>query len=120
MKAACVLLSTLFVLGCGGYSSGGGGGGGGALHIDTLAPSSATAAGPAFTLTVNGTGFTANSVVYWNTTTRTTHFVMANQVTADIPASDIANTGSATVYVRTTGGVYGGGANSNSVPFSIN
>jgi IPT/TIG domain len=121
MKATCVLLLTLFVLGCGGgYGSGGGGGGGGALHIDTLVPNLATAGGPAFTLTVNGTGFTANSVVYWNTTTRTTHFVMANQVTADIPASDIANAGSASVYVRTTGGVYGGGANSNSVPFTIN
>ncbi len=63
MKATCVLLLTLFVLGCGGgYRSGGGGGGGGALHIDTLVPNSATAGGPAFTLTVNGTGFTANSV----------------------------------------------------------
>jgi hypothetical protein len=122
MKATCVLLLTLCVLGCGGgYGSGGsGGGGGGALHIDTLVPNSATAGGPAFTLTVNGTGFTANSVVYWNTTTRPTHFVMANQVTVDIPASDIPNAGSASVYVRTTGGVYGGGANSNSVPFTIN
>ena len=121
MKATCVVLLTLFVLGCGGYrSSGGAGGGGGALHIDTLVPNSATAAGPAFTLTVNGTGFTANSVVYWNTTTRTTHFVMANQVTADILDSDIANAGSASVYVRTTGGIYGGGTNSNSVPFAIN
>ena len=119
MKTTCVLFLTLFVLGCGG-GYGGGGGGGGALHIDTLVPNSTTAGGPAFTLTVNGTGFTANSVVYLNTATRTTHFVMASQVTADIPASDIANAGSASVYVRTTGGPYGGGANSNSVPFAIN
>lgn len=120
MKTTCVLLLTLFVLGCGGYGSGGGGGGGGgALHIDALVPPSATHGDPNFTLTVNGTGFTANSVVYWNATIRTTHFAMANQITADIPASDIATAGMATVYVRTTGGMYGGGANSNSVTFTI-
>ena len=120
MKTLGVFLLTLLILGCGGYSSNGGGGGGGALHIDTLVPDSATHGDVAFTLNVNGTGFTTNSVVYWNTSTRPTHFGTAVQITADIPASDIANAGTATVYVRTTGGQYGGGVNSNSVTFTIN
>jgi hypothetical protein len=119
MKVMCVLLLTVFALGCGNYNAAPGMGGG-ALHIDALVPNSATNGDVAFTLTVNGTGFTTNSVVYWNTTTRTTHFAMAGQITADIPASDIATAGMATVYVRTTGGAYGGGANSNSVTFTIN
>ena len=120
MKNLCVLLLALFVAGCGGYHSNNNGGGGGALHIDTLVPDSATHGDPAFPLTVNGSGFPSNAVVYWNTATRTTHFVTASQLTADISAYDVATAGSATVYVHASGGPYGGGANSNSVTFTIN
>jgi len=120
MKNLCVLLLALFVAGCGGYHSNNNGGGGGTLHIDALVPDNTAHGDPAFTLTVNGSGFPSNGVVYWNTTTRPTHFVTANQLTADIPASDIAAAGSATVYVHASGGPYGGGANSNSVTFTIN
>ncbi|MDD1660530.1 MAG: lectin like domain-containing protein, partial [Methanomicrobiales archaeon] len=74
--------------------------------ITTLSPSSATAGGPAFTLTVTGTGFVSTSKVRWNSLDRTTTFVSSTQLTAAIPASDIATVGTAsvTVFNPTPGG----------------
>lgn len=120
MKIASVLLLTLFVLGCGGYSSNTSMGGSTPPHIDALVPNSATAGSPAFTLTVNGSGFTSSSVVYWSAATRPTMFATAKQVTAQISAADVATAGTVSVYVRTSGGVYGGGVNSNTVNFTVN
>jgi hypothetical protein len=34
--------------------------------ISSISPSSAQAGGAAFTLTVNGSGFAANSIILWN------------------------------------------------------
>ena len=123
MKISCILLLSLFILGCGGYgnnNSMSSGGGTTASHIDALVPNTATAGGAAFMLTVNGSGFTSSSVVYWNGATRSTMFATAQQLTAQIPTSDIATAGMAQVYVRTTGGIYGGGTNSNTVSFTVN
>src|SRR4030095_11897648 len=47
--------------------------------LTTLSPSSGTAGGPAFTLTVNGSNFVSGSVVQGNGTPRTTSFVRAPQ-----------------------------------------
>ena len=65
----------------------------------TLSPSSATAGGAAFTLTVNGFSFATTSTVNWNGAPRTTTFVSATQLTAAILASDIAGAGTAFVTV---------------------
>lgn len=120
MKISCVLLLALFITGCGGYGTNTSMGGGAAPHIDALVPNNATAGDPAFTLTVNGSGFTSSSIVYWNAATRPTTSAMANQLTAQISASDIATAGTVQVYVRTSGGIYGGGTNSNVVNFTVN
>jgi hypothetical protein len=40
---------------------------------------------------VNGTGFISGSAVNWNGTALSTTFVSSSQLTATIPASDIAN-----------------------------
>jgi Mn2+/Fe2+ NRAMP family transporter len=123
MKISCVLLLALFILGCGGYgnnNSMSSGGGTAATHIDALVPNTATAGSAAFMLTVNGSGFASSSVVYWNGATRPTMFATPKQLTAQISASDIATAGSAQVYVRTSGGIYGGGTNSNTVNFPVN
>jgi len=74
--------------------------------ITTLSPSSATAGGAAFTLTVTGTGFVSTSKVRWNGADRTTTYVSATQLTAAIPATDIAASGTAsvTVFNPTPGG----------------
>ena len=64
-----------------------------------LLPDATAPGGPSFTLTVNGTGFASNSVVQWNGSARTTHFVSDSQLTATIPATDIATSGTARVTV---------------------
>ena len=81
--------------------------------ITELMPSSAISDSGAFTLTIEGTGFGNDSVVYFGTMPRTTTFDAPTEVKADITAADVANPGSVQVYVRS------GGANSNAVTFVI-
>jgi hypothetical protein len=69
-----------------------------------LVPSAVVPGGPAFTLTVNGTGFVSGSTVYWNGSARTTTFVSAAQLTATITASDVATDASGLVTVHSPGG----------------
>ena len=83
----------------------------------SLSPTSATAGGAAFTLTVNGTGFVSTSVVKFNGAAKTTTFVGATQLTAAITAADIATAGTATVTV--TNPAPGGGTSGN-LSFTIN
>ena len=82
--------------------------------ITTLSPSSAGVGGPAFTLTVNGSNFVGGSVVKFNGVAKVTTFVSATQLTAAIPASDIAAVGTPPVTVTSPGG-----ATSNAVNFSV-
>ena len=81
--------------------------------ITSLSPSTATAGGAAFTLTVNGTGFVSSAVVQWNGTALSTTFVSATQLTAQVTASLIATAGTAAVTVLQNA------ATSNSVNFTI-
>jgi subtilisin family serine protease len=83
--------------------------------IASLSPASVPAAGPAFTLTVNGTNFATTSVVRWNGATRPTTFVSASQLRASIGAADIATIGQSTVTVSTPAP---GGGVSNALTFS--
>jgi hypothetical protein len=87
----------------------------GAPTITTLSPASASAGANAFILTVNGTGFTASSVVQWNGSARTTTFVSATQLTAAILASDVTSPGPIPVTV-----VNPGGATSQLAAFTVN
>ena len=59
--------------------------------------------------------FVSGSVVRWNGANRTTTFVSATQLTAAIPAADIAAAGSASVTVQNNPG----GAVSNALTFTI-
>lgn len=81
--------------------------------IAALSPSSATAGGPAFTLTVNGTNFASQAVINWNGTAQTTTIVSANQLTMPVPAAAISTSGTVTVTVTNPAvagtGLYGGG-----------
>jgi hypothetical protein len=83
----------------------------------SLVPSSASPGGPAFDLTVNGSGFVQGSVVRWNGAARTTTFVNSTSVTAAISAADIAVAGSPNVDVFNPAP---GGGTSNSQVFTIN
>jgi hypothetical protein len=72
----------------------------------SLSPASAVAGGAGLTLTVNGSGFVASSVVRWNGAPRTTTFVSATQLRAVITAADlaIARTVLASVITPSPGG----------------
>ncbi|MEO6725902.1 MAG: IPT/TIG domain-containing protein, partial [Blastocatellia bacterium] len=84
--------------------------------ITLLSPSSGVAGGPAFQLTVTGTNFAPGSVVRWNGVDRPTTVDNTTQVTAQIPASDIASAGTATITVFSPAP---GAGLSNAVTFTI-
>jgi hypothetical protein len=96
-------------------------------NITALVPDNKNSGGPAFVLTVNGTNFNSKAAIYWNGAVQATTFVSGSQLTATIPATDIATASTtATVTVinpATGGGIYGGGTmaeTSNSMTFTIN
>lgn len=70
-----------------------------AASLKSISPSAAVAGSAAFTLTVNGDHFVKGSTVLWNGSPRSTTYVSANQITAQISASDIADAASAHVEV---------------------
>src|SRR5499427_7702999 len=74
--------------------------------LSSISPTTASAGGVAFTLTATGSSFTSGSVVQVNGASRTTTFVSSTQLTAAIPASDIAAAGtpSVTVFTPAPGG----------------
>ena len=82
----------------------------------SLSPTSAVAGSAALTLTVNGGGFVASSVVRWNGASRTTTFVSANQLRAAVTASDLATARSVPVSVVTPSP---GGGTSGTVTFTV-
>ena len=84
--------------------------------INAFSPLVAAAGGPAFTLTVVGLNFVPSSVVRWNGSDRPTAFVNSTEVTAQIPAGDIAASGTADITVFNPAP---GGGSSNSSTFTI-
>jgi hypothetical protein len=65
-----------------------------------LVPTAVVPGSPAFTLTVNGTGFVSGSTVYWNGSPRTTTFVSTAQLMATITAADVETATSGVVTVH--------------------
>jgi Divergent InlB B-repeat domain/Cep192 domain 4 len=82
----------------------------------SLSPASAVAGSAGFTLTVNGSGFVASSVVRWNGAARTTTVVSATQLRANIAASDLVTSGQAAVSVFTPAP---GGGTSAALNFTV-
>jgi len=76
-------------------------------QVNPIVPSSVAPGGPAFSITLIGTGFVSTSVVNWNGGALTTHFVSATKLTADVPAANIASPGSA--WITVTNPAPGGG-----------
>jgi len=76
-----------------------------------LVPDATAPGGPDFTLTVNGTGFVSGAVVNWNGSPLATQFVSGSQLTATVPAADIALPSTASVTVVGPPGTYGGISN---------
>jgi trimeric autotransporter adhesin len=71
--------------------------------LSFVSPSTATVGGQGFTITANGSGFTTGALILWNGTSLTTTLVSANQLTAPVPASDIAAAGTVKVAVQIPG-----------------
>ncbi len=67
--------------------------------ITSISPTSETAGNPDFTLAVNGTGFIDGSIVRWDGEDRITTHISDTELTAQIPASDIAAPGTRSVTV---------------------
>jgi IPT/TIG domain len=127
MKIICIFLIAILWAGCG-YSnkSNTPAQPGVVPKLNALVPDSANAGDPAFTLTVNGTGFATNAMVKWNGAVQPTTYVTGSQLTAAIAATNLGTSGPVSVTVTnpgTPGGQYGGGTNSetsNMVTFTIN
>ncbi len=107
-RAVVVGLASLALAACGG-------GGGGNQQKSTnpvpvltsLSPSAAAVGVAGFTLTATGSGFVAGSAVHWNGVSRPTAFLSSTQLTASIPAADVASP--ATVQVTVVNPGPGGG-----------
>jgi len=69
--------------------------------LSAVSPSPILAGDPGVTLVATGSGFTAESVVRWNGSTRPTVFVSTSELHAAISAADIASIGTAGVSVFT-------------------
>jgi hypothetical protein len=131
MKIVSILLLVMFWAGCGGYGSSSGSmppAAGIVPSVAELAPDNVNAGSPGFMLTINGTNFNTDAVVKWNGTSQTTTYITGKQLTAAIPATNVATAGTASVTVmnpgRPGGGPYGGGGTmsetSKPMTFTVN
>jgi 6-phosphogluconolactonase (cycloisomerase 2 family) len=85
-------------------------------RLVSLSPSSAMAGSASFKLTLNGSNFVSGASVLWNGTAPATTFVSSGQLTADIPASEIATAGIAQLAVSNP---TPGGGSSHTLRFGI-
>ncbi len=81
-----------------------------------LIPDATAPGGQQFTLTVDGTGFVSNSAVNWNGSALSTQFVNGSQLTAIVPATDIAS--ASTAWITVVSPAPGGGT-SNLAFFTV-
>ncbi len=84
--------------------------------LESVDPSSISAGTQGFQLTVNGQKFSESAVINWNGTPLQTTFVASTVLTAVLPASDLANSGTASITV--TNPLPGGGT-SKPIQFTI-
>ena len=86
--------------------------------ITSINPPSVAAGAPTFTLTVNGSGYQANSVVQVNGSNRPTIFKSGLQITATIFATDIGTPATLQITVFNPFAA-GGGLTSNALPLLV-
>jgi hypothetical protein len=86
------------------------------LSITSLSTTTAVEGSAAFPLAVNGSGLIPSSVVTWNDTALATTFVSQTQLIATVPASDLAEEGTANVSVSNPAP---GGGTTGSVAFTV-
>lgn len=84
--------------------------------LSSLSPASATVRQASFPLTATGTNFVSSSVIRWNNTALATTFNSSTQLTATVPAANVASVGTAQISVFTP---TPGGGTSNTISFLI-
>jgi len=72
--------------------------------LTSLSPATAVAGNPGYTLTINGSNFTATSTALWNTTALAVTYISSKQITAAIPASLFTSIGTAGIKVTNVTG----------------
>ena len=92
---------------------------GAVLTLTSLSPSSALAGGKAFTLTLNGTGFTPNSLVFINNQFRASTYVSGQQLQVAMTATDIASPTNFQVFVENFPSGWNGCAVYGALTFSV-
>src|SRR5271166_3890080 len=70
-----------------------------APSVTSISPSSITAGGSSFVLTINGNDFSSDSIVDFNGSSLTPSLVNSHQLVATVPAADIAKPGTLPVVV---------------------
>lgn len=118
MRFTLVLLASLMAVGCG---AGNGKRPMGASFTSTVSVPSITSLFPVstpansvpFTLTVNGSNFGTDAIVFYNGLPQHTIVITSKQLMAAITASDLTVVGAIPIFVRT------GGQNSNTVEFAV-
>jgi hypothetical protein len=118
MRYFGLLLVSLLAIGCGNPASSG-------SHdplvmttfsppsIMTLTPGSVPVNSVPFAMTINGSNFGTDAVVFWQGTPQSTIFITSNQLMVNVTDTDLLFTGLVPIYVRT------GGLNSNTVDFDV-
>ncbi len=116
MRYVVLLLAGLLAIGCGTGS-----GNRDPLKFSTfsppfiavLIPESVPVNSVPFTMTVNGSNFGTDAVVFWNGAPMSTRFVTSNQLMVAVTDTDLMFAGLVRVFVQT------GGLNSNTVDFNV-
>src|SRR6202521_1004276 len=73
-----------------------------------VSPQSATAGGQGFTITANGSGFATGALILWHGGALKTTLISSGQLTAPVPASDLATAGTVQVAVQIPGSASSG------------
>jgi outer membrane protein assembly factor BamB len=74
------------------------------LSLARVSPTSVPSGSPAFVITVLGTGFDAGSIIEWNGSPLATTYVSHTELTAKVPAANVASVGQASIIVNSPGG----------------
>lgn len=85
--------------------------------LTSLSPLAATVGSGGVTLSVEGRDFIGHPTVYWNGNPLATTVVNSSQLSAQVPAADLAAVGQAAITISNSGAALPA---SNAIPFSVN
>jgi IPT/TIG domain len=118
MRVISILLATLVIVGCGA----GNGKAPVATKVSTvvlppaitaLAPISTPSNSAPFLLTINGSNFGTDSIVFWNNVPHTANVISSRQLLVALNSNDLMSSGLVPVFVRSAG------LNSNTMDFVL-